>query len=612
MKFNHVMGVVGVALACSVPALAVDIIDGPTLTMDPNGFTPLAGVVELETAAPSLASLQISGDGDSWTVVFPEASLVHYLPVLGMKSDRTYTVEVLLTDGSSPAAPADLAGVMMAVTPPLPDDFPTMLVEVSDPIAMEPGYTVLDCLRRAPGDTRETYSVIVDNSGDVVWYTTQCHVDLTQLQNGNLATFSAPTGGDPVALEYDMLGTEVLRVQLDDPGSRLHHDMIRTPMGTYVSLSHFEVEIADFPTSDVNPHKPTALTLVRDEPVVEFLPDGTLRDWWLLTEIIDPTRIGYGSLNSSPEGVDWAHTNAVTYDPSDDSFIVSARHQDAVFKFSRTTGELVWILGPHDNWPAEFDPYLLVPIGSPFRWQFHQHAPMITGEGTLLLYDNGNFRASPFDGQRSLADSENFSRAVEYEINENTMSVRQVWEFGEHIAETLYTGLIGDADWQPTNGNVLLTFGAVSYTGGVAGADIDRGEWYARIVEVTDDEVPVTVFDLSLYDDSDPAARIRVYRSERIPSLYPSTYIRAPNGVGDSLIAGKVQGETLFSWAASPVDGAHDAAAYYIVYQSNSPDGGFEMMDTSQGTSSGPVVNAIYYRIVAANGAGTSGDEPVP
>jgi hypothetical protein len=283
-----------------------------------------------------------------------------------------------------------------------------------------------------------------------------------------------------------------------------------------------------------------------------------------------------------------------------------------VFKFSRTTGELVWILGPHDNWPAEFDPYLLLPIGSPFRWQFHQHAPMITGEGTLLLYDNGNFRASPFDGQPQVPDSENFSRAVEYEINENTMSVRQVWEFGEHIAETLYTGLIGDADWQPTNGNVLLTFGAVSYTGGVAGADIDRGEWYARIVEVTDDEVPVTVFDLSLYDDSDPAARIRIFRSERIPSLYPSTYLRAPNSVGDSLIADKVLGKPAFSWAASPVDGAHDAAAYYIVYQSNSPDGGFEMMDTSQDTSSEPAGNAIYYKIVAANGAGTSGDEPVP
>ena len=113
---------------------------------------------------------------------------------------------------------------------------------------------------------------------------------------------------------------------------------------------------------------------MRDGPVVEFFPDGTLRREWLLTDIIDPTRIGYDSLNQTADGRDWAHANAVVYDPSDDTFIASLRHQDAVIKFSRATGELVWILGPHDNWTAEFQPFLLHPIDTPFEWQYHQHA----------------------------------------------------------------------------------------------------------------------------------------------------------------------------------------------------------------------------------------------
>ena len=35
-------------------------------------------------------------------------------------------------------------------------------------------------------------------------------------------------------------------------------------------------------------------------------------------------------------------------------------------------------------------------------------------------------------------------------------------------------------------------------------------------------------------------------------------------------------------------------------------------MDTFLGTSAEPTGTALYYKIVAANGAGTSGDEPAP
>ena len=49
-------------------------------------------------------------------------------------------------------------------------------------------------------------------------------------------------------------------------------------------------------------------------------------------------------------------------------------------------------------------------------WNYAQHAPQITPQGTLLLYDNGNYRASPFDSL--VLDSANYSRAVEYRINE--------------------------------------------------------------------------------------------------------------------------------------------------------------------------------------------------
>jgi len=301
------------------------------------------------------------------------------------------------------------------------------------------------------------------------------------------------------------------------------------------------------------------------------------------------------------------------YNLEDDSIIVSARHQDAVFKFSRETGELIWILGPHENWSTAFQPFLLNSVGSPFRWQFHQHAPMWTGPDTLLLFDNGNWRTSPFDGNVPVSNSENFSRGVEYEINEDNMNVRQLWEYGENIAEPVYSFFISDADLQETTGNRLLTFGGVSFVGGVSSADLGKGPRYTRIIEVTNDVVPVEVFDLEMYDAAGGA--IGVYRSERIPSLYPPQDVKAPNGVGNTVMLDKVSGLPDMSWTASSTDLAHSAADYYIVYSSSTPASGFTILDSTAFTNIDPGSSPgslTFYKVVAANSTGTSGDEPAP
>ncbi len=195
--------------------------------------------------------------------------------------------------------------------------------------------------------------------------------------------------------------------------------------------------------------------------------------------MLDTTRIGYNSLTKRPVGslgYDWAHVNAVINDPRDDSIIISLRQQDALVKFSRSTGDLKWILGPHANWSSKFQPFLLTPIGEPFEWQYHQHSPTITPSGTILLFDNGNFRASPFDGTTTTPDSKNYSRAVEYAIDEQNMEIRQVWEYGKNMAKPLYAGWIGDANWMKTTGNVLITFGGTSFTGGERNSDLGLGE----------------------------------------------------------------------------------------------------------------------------------------
>jgi hypothetical protein len=469
--------------------------------------TPLAGVVEVETNRPTRLSMTIDDGVNRVKLRFPGSRRNHVAPVLGLRPGRTYTVVVKLTG---------VPGVrMIAETPALPDDFPEVTLQTSDPARMEPGVTILDMFRRARGDSRPTYTMILDGLGEVVWYSTVGGTVSQQLPNGNLLFRSGGT-----AIEMDLLGNVHNTLEFDDPGVGLHHEMYRTELGTYLSLSRTTIEVEEYPTSETDPHAPTATAQVLDEPVVEFASDGSLLNEWPLGEILDTTRIGYGSTTPARPptlGLDWAHANAATYDSRDDSIIASIRHQDAVIKFSRSTGDLAWILGNHDNWTPEFWPYLLDPVGAPFEWQYHQHAPYVTPHGTVLLFDNGNQKASPFDGRIPFENDENYSRAVEYAIDESNMEIRQVWEFGTNALPSLFAVAVGDVDWLPAKENVLVHFGTTIYTGGVASEDLGLGTNYARIIEVTHDTPAERVFDVMV---SDPAGGILIYRSERIPGLY--------------------------------------------------------------------------------------------
>ena len=136
---------------------------------------------------------------------------------------------------------------------------------------------------------------------------------------------------------------------------------------------------------------------------------------------------------------------------------------------------------------------------------------MVTSQGTILLFDNGNNRASPFD--EPIRPSDNFSRAVEYAINESTMEVTEVWEYGEFTDEPLFAGFLGDADMLPLTGNVLVTYGGIRTR---------QGKLVGRLIEVTHTTPGEKVFDLAIVDPTSEAANgWNIYRSERLRSLYP-------------------------------------------------------------------------------------------
>lgn len=63
----------------------------------------------------------------------------------------------------------------------------------------------------------------------------------------------------------------------------------------------------------------------------------------------------------SAQAANWAHVNSVDYDPTDDSIIISSRHQSAAIKIGRDK-KVKWILGAPDGWKKGWAEKVLQPV----------------------------------------------------------------------------------------------------------------------------------------------------------------------------------------------------------------------------------------------------------
>ena len=137
----------------------------------PSEHTPLAALLTLSTDEPARVTLEIT-DGHDSVVVEPEArfAMMHRVPVLGLRPERTYEVTATLTDQVGNSSATDPVTI---TTDPLPDNFPPFTATISEPTRMEPGITLLPMYRWTDGGSiDDVYGLIVgvDAAGEVVWY----------------------------------------------------------------------------------------------------------------------------------------------------------------------------------------------------------------------------------------------------------------------------------------------------------------------------------------------------------------------------------------------------------------------------------------------------------
>ena len=331
-------------------------------------------------------------------------------------------------------------------------------------------------------------------------------------------------------VKYDIMGREIWNRRLPYGYNDFSHSMDAAQNG------HYFLRVA---SSNLLRSDGRNVRTIRDM-IVEVDQNGNVVDEWRLWEILDPYRDtaikaldqGAVCLNIDPKlagqtlsaedlqkldqegqfgdivgtgpGRNWAHVNSVDYDPTDDSIIISSRHQCAVIKIGRDH-KVKWILGAPRGWKAPWSEVLLTPVdaagkplkcgdasceGTNFDWTWTQHTAFRidskSDNNTLYLsvFDNGDGRG--FD-QPPLPDMK-YSRAVIYKIDQQKRTVEQIWEYGKEQVHDWYSPVTSLVEYMPDKDSIV-TYAATAganydlKTGGLTSAPnpyLDEFEWGAK------------------------------------------------------------------------------------------------------------------------------------
>jgi hypothetical protein len=264
-----------------------------------------------------------------------------------------------------------------------------------------------------------------DQTGEVRWYDNGDGVSFFgQLENGNFITNER---NNLNFFEVTWLGQ---RVKKYNTPNGLHHEIVEMPTGNFLVASH---SAGGHPLEDV---------------VVEVdRSSGAIVKSWDFNQILDPLRATLPEIWTG----DWLHINALYYDESDNSIVISGRSQCAVVKIDYATGAIKWILGNHNQWRDVYRSYLLKPVNDQGIeidisridfWPYGQHAIQRLSNGNLLLYDNGDYRGFYDDPN---VPQVSYTRIVEFKINEAEKTVELVWQFDhDKTVFTRFTGYTRD------------------------------------------------------------------------------------------------------------------------------------------------------------------------
>lgn len=479
---------------------ASEYITSKTVVVNPSGFAPLTAVLTMETSVKTRVGIKVTGKNGTDSDVtneFEEVSSSHSIPILGLYGGYDNQVELTLFD----EAGATLGTTVIPITTEqLSIDLPEIVIDVP-PATSQHNMTLASYYGYSTGSQFPHNPFIFDDYGDIRWYIDHTNSDvlnqlsiqdgLEPLENGNLYFGDANSNA---IYEMDMLGNILNTWPIGSLGYAFHHEVLEKPDGNFL-VTVDKLGIA-----------------TKEDFIIEISREtGAVVNVWDFRESMQYNRTAW-TTNTE----DWIHINAVEFDASDNSIIVSGRTQGLV-KVDNDNN-VKWILAPHREWGmsgvgVDLNTKLLQPLdaqGVPitdtgvlngsvnhpdFEWNWYQHAPHKMADGGLICFDNGDTRNYKKDSL--------YSRAVKYMIDETTMTVRQEWQYGKERGVETYARFVSDVDFNEESGNIVFSAGAVN----------DDGPRHGKVVEIKANTADV-VFEATV---TPPATNgVTFHRTERI------------------------------------------------------------------------------------------------
>ena len=485
------------------------------VTVNPSGVAPLTAVIDLETSAEVSVSIKVTGvNGPESDIVhdFDQTGMQMEIPVLGLYPDFENTVELTFFSTTGTNLGTKSYSIQ---TGQLLADMPEIEINTANRSQMIEGLTFVSYFgHRVGGDATPQRPFMFDSFGDIRWYLNYGATDsqypelanlfyddgMERLQNGNLFFGNGNTG---TIYEINMLG-EILNTW-PMPGYGFHHEVTEKPNGNFLVTVN---------KNGINTVEDHIIEIDRDSKQIINV--------WDLRESLDQERTAWDT-NLADISEDWFHANALYYDETDNTIVVSGRTQGTV----KLTGnnEVVWILAPHKEWATsgngtELSQFLLQPLDAndqpitdqavltgdqnhpDFEWSWYQHAPLRMPNGNVMLFDNGD--------NRNYGSGSLYSRAVEYEIDEDNMTIKQAWAYGKNRGEETYSRIVSDVDYHPDENHVFFIPGASNFGGSRYGKSIELDYSTGEVIFEATINPPEAAFGL-----------ITLHRTERM-TMYPN------------------------------------------------------------------------------------------
>jgi arylsulfate sulfotransferase len=443
------------------------------VVVNPSGFAPLTAQVSFTYPVAGRTKLVVHGRhgaGSDVVQQFDDSGTSHSVPVLGLYPDFDNTVDLLLTDARGQL----LADTTLTIhAGPLPANMPTAITVTTAPaVPLGSNFMLVSNF----SSSNPQMPLLVDNYGDIRWvldYSSspvlkQLSYDcgIARLQNGNFYFGDMNTNG---LYEVDSFGNMVNTWSL--PGYKFHHELYEKPDGNFlVTVSKTGSHHADGEPTD-------------EDYIVEIDRHANhIVQEWDLKQSLDENR---RALNTNP--TDWVHVNAIIYDPSDNTIIVSGRYQ-AVAKLTYDN-HVKWLLAPHRGWGTnhqgqDLSQLLFTPLDAAgqaiadtavvsgaanhpdFEWNWYQHSIQLMPNGDLLLFDNGTNRNFIFGAPA------HYSRVVEYRLDPARRTVQQIWTYGKERGEDTYSAIVSRVQYLPATNHIMFCPGYQVPNGNGAGGKI--------------------------------------------------------------------------------------------------------------------------------------------